>query len=455
MGCAQCHSHKYDPITQTEYYRVLAVFNNTADADRGDEAPVLEQFTPDQRRAQRLLDVQIQQLQQRPAASTAAADADRPAALAKLRKQREAIRAVRTPIMRELRGDQRRTTYVHLRGNFLTRGEPVAAGVPEAWSAFADVKQPDRLAFARWLVDPRNPLTPRVTVNRFWEQLFGLGLVRTSEDFGTQGDPPTHPQLLDYLASDFIHSGWDVKHLLRCLVTSATYRQSSRATEQKRQLDPDNRWLSRGPSFRLSGEMIRDQALAVAGLLSRRLHGPSVRPPRPALGLRAAFGGSTDWQTSPGEDKYRRGLYTRWRRTTPYPALTTFDAPSREVCTIRRLRTNTPLQALVTLNDPVFIEAAQGLARRIVREGGDSVASRIDYGFRLCLVRSASETEHARLAALYDEAARRFQASPEMARQLAIDPLGPSTLAIDEAELAAWTLVSNVLLNLDEWLAKK
>ena len=315
--------------------------------------------------------------------------------------------------------------------------------------------EPDRLAIARWLVDPQNPLTARVTVNRFWEQLFGVGLVETSEDFGTQGAPPSHPELLDFLAGEFVQHDWDMKQLLRQIVTSATYRQSSRVTPQQLERDPDNRWLSRGPRFRLSGEMIRDQALAVAGLLSLRTHGPSVRPPQPALGLNAAFGGSTDWETSPGEDRYRRSLYTVWRRTTPYPSLITFDAPSREICTIRRLRTNTPLQALVTMNDPVFIEAAQGLARRICREGGSRPADRVIYGFQLCLARAPSDAEQQRLLEFLRQSEGRYRAEPALAETMATVPLGPLPAEIDLAEMAAWTVVANLLLNLDETLAPK
>jgi hypothetical protein len=239
------------------------------------------------------------------------------------------------------------------------------------------------------------------------------------------------------------------------IVTSATYRQSSRVPPELRRRDPANRLLARGPRFRLPAETIRDQALAVAGLLSDKLYGPSVRPPRPALGLRAAFGGSTDWETSTGQDRYRRGLYTRWRRTTPYPSLTTFDAPSREFCTVRRVRTNTPLQALVTMNDPVYVEAAQALARQIVAEGGTTAADRAAYGFRRCLSRPPSEDELRRLVSLQEDVHGGFQDRPEQAAAMATDPLGAAPPGADGAELAAWTVVANVLLNLDEFLARR
>jgi hypothetical protein len=221
------------------------------------------------------------------------------------------------------------------------------------------------LTLAKWLVSPENPLTARVVANRFWEQIFGIGIVRTSEEFGTQGELPSHPELLDWLATD-LQSDWDVKRFLKLLVLSAAYRQSARVTPELFERDPDNRLLARGPRVRLTAEMVRDQALFVGGLLSSKMYGPSVRPPQPNLGVSAAFGGSIDWQTSAGEDKFRRGLYTVWRRSNPYPSMSTFDAPNRDTCIVRRNRTNTPLQALVTMNDPVYVEAAQGLARRMM-----------------------------------------------------------------------------------------
>jgi Protein of unknown function (DUF1553) len=219
--------------------------------------------------------------------------------------------------------------------------------------------------------------------------------------------------------------------------------------------DPDNRFLARGPRFRSSAEVIRDQALFVAGLLSSKRYGPPVRPPRPRLGLSAAFGGTTDWDTSAGEDKYRRALYTQWRRTTPYPSMTTFDAPARNVCTISRPRTNTPLQALVTLNDPVYVEAAQALGRRIVKEGGTTLESRLQFGFRLCLTRPAREAELKRLIELHTKAQAEYAKNPKLATQMATEPIGPLPAGMQAPETAAWTVVGNVLLNLDEMLVKR
>jgi len=273
--------------------------------------------------------------------------------------------------------------------------------------------------------------------------------------------------LLDWLATEFANPSassaggegsvraWDVKRLLRLLVTSATYRQSSRVTPSLQERDPDNRLFARGPRFRSSAEVIRDQALYVAGLLSPRMYGPPVRPPQPRLGLNAAFSGGTDWVDSTGDDKYRRALYTKWRRTTPYPSLVTFDAPSRNFCTVTRPRTNTPLQALVTLNDPVYIEAAQALGRRIVRDGGMTIEAKVLHGFRLCLTRPPREEELRRLVDLYGRAQAEFAANPKDAQEAATEPLGPLPAGMDAVDLAAWSVVGNVLLNLDETLAKR
>jgi hypothetical protein len=293
-----------------------------------------------------------------------------------------------------------------------------------------------------------------VIVNRFWAQLFGTGLVETEEDFGTQGLPPSHSELLDWLAGEFVREHWDIKRMLRLMVTSATYRQSSAVDASLLEEDPDNRLLARGPRFRLEAEMVRDQALALSGLLSHKTHGASVFPLQPAGLWQAAFNGERTWATSAGEDRYRRALYTFWRRTIPYPSMATFDAPSREICAIRRIRTNTPLQAFVTLNDPVYVEAAQALARRIVREGGSNPEERVRFALRLCQVRPPQATEVGRLVALYQSELDHFRKDPQAAERLATEPLGPLPAGFDARELAAWTVVANVLLNLDAVLMK-
>ncbi|MDX2038861.1 MAG: DUF1553 domain-containing protein [Isosphaeraceae bacterium] len=374
--------------------------------------------------------------------------------LAKLREERDSIKPMTTvPILRELEKDRRRVTRIQHRGNFEDLGAEVDAGVPAVFPPL-DGERKTRLELARWLVSDRNPLTARVIVNRYWEQLFGIGLVATSEEFGSQGELPTHPELLDWLASEFVDSGWDTRALLELIVQSATYRQDSLASTDLHTRDPENRLLARGPRFRSSAEEVRDQALAIAGLLSRKRFGPPVKPPQPSSGLSAAFGSMIDWETSRGEDRYRRAIYTTWRRSNPYPSMAAFDAPSREFCTLRRTRTNTPLQALVTLNDPVYIEAAQALARRAVLQGG-SPREKATRAFRICLTRPPEKREVDRLLSLHAEARVGFDGDRESAVKMATDPLGPLPAGQDAVDLAAWTVVANVLLNLDETLMKR
>jgi len=369
-------------------------------------------------------------------------------------KEIDAIKPYTTvPVMEELASAKARTTHIQRRGNYLDLGIPVTPGVPAALHALPTGAAANRLGLAQWLIDAKNPLMSRVVANLFWESIFGAGLVRTSEDFGSQGDPPSHPELLDWLAVEFRESGWDVKRLLKLMVMSATYRQSSRVTPEALARDSDNRLLARGPRFRLSAEMIRDQALAVSGLLSAKMFGAPVNPPQPKMGVSAAFGATVDWENSRGEDRYRRGLYTTWRRSNPYPSMITFDAPSREVCTVRRERSNTPLQALVTLNDPVFLEAAQSLARHIAATPGSS-EDKLRAGFRGCLVREPSEKELAELLMLFNRSLGRFTGDAVQATAIATNPLGALPVGADVAAHAAWTVVGNVLLNLDEFLMK-
>jgi hypothetical protein len=375
--------------------------------------------------------------------------------LADLENQLADIKPVTVPIMRETSGKERRVTKIQHRGNYLDLGNQVSEGVPTAFPPLPEGAPLNRLTLARWLVSPDNPLTARVLANRYWEQLFGIGIVATSEDFGVQGELPVHSELLDWLATELVQQKWDLKGFLKLLVMSATYRQSSLVTPELQQRDPDNRLLARGPRFRLSAEMVRDQALFVSGLLSEKMFGAPVNPPQPAMGLKAAFGSDIDWKVSGGKDRHRRALYTMWRRSNPYPSMAAFDAPNREVCTVRRVRTNTPLQALVTLNDPVYMETAQALARNAVAEGGTAPAGKIDYLFRVCLSRKPEAAETTRLVKLYEQAAARLRDEPEQARKLATDPIGPLPSGCDATDLAAWTLVGNVLLNLDEALMKR
>jgi mono/diheme cytochrome c family protein len=376
------------------------------------------------------------------------------------RKELAALKPLDVPIMREVAAEKRRVTHIMNKGNFLDPGEVVQAALPAAFSPLPAGAPKNRLGVARWLVSPENPLTARVAVNRFWAQLFGTGIVETEEDFGTQGALPTHPALLDWLAVEFrdpgtrAAGGWDMKALLKTIVTSATYRQSSKVTPAVLEKDPRNRLLARYPRRRLDAEFVRDQALALSGLLSRKIGGPSVYPPQPDGLWQAAFNGERTWPTSQGADRYRRGLYTFWRRTVPYPSMATFDAPSREICTVRRLPTNTPLQALVTLNDPAYVEMSQALARRIIRQGGAIPAQRARYALRLVLARPPQEAQVQALVSLYEKEAAHYRADPEAAKKLATEPLGSLPEGMDAVEAAAWTVVANVLLNLDGVLAR-
>ena len=372
-------------------------------------------------------------------------------ALDAARRARDEVSLTRSPVMVELPEDERRTTRVHERGNWLAPGEVVHAGVPDHLALPGEPEPTNRLELARLIVDPRHPLTGRVTVNRLWARLFGRGIVLTEEDFGTSGARPTHPELLDLLALDFVEGGWDVKAFCRRLVLSATYRQSSVVDAERRARDPENAWLSRGPRKRLEAEMVRDAALSVSGLLDRTLGGPPVFPPQPDGMWQVAFYGGRGWETSTGRDRYRRDLYTFLRRTQPYHTRTAFDGTSREVCTHRRIGTNTPLQALITLNDPVFVEAAQALARRMLDEAeGD--ASRLARGLELSLARPADPRRVAVLAELLATARRDFAARPDDARRFATEPLGALPGGTDPVEAAAFTLVANVLLNQDAFL---
>ncbi len=359
------------------------------------------------------------------------------------------------PIMRDLAANQRRKTQLQHRGNFMDLGQEVTEGVPAAFHSLPSDLPPTRLALARWLIDRENPLTARVMMNRLWEQLFGIGIVATSEEFGAQGELPSHPELLDWLAVEFMDSGWNMQHMLKLMVMSAAYRQSSAVTGDSYQHDPDNRLLARGPRFRMSAEMIRDQALAVSGLLSTKQFGPPVNPPQPKLGVSAAFGSAVDWQTSMGEDKFRRALYTTWRRSNPYPSMSTFDAPNREVCTLRRSRTNTPLQALVTLNDPVYLEAAQALARKILADGGATVDDQARWAWETCLSRPPTATELQSVTALFRRTKERLATQPENAKKLATNPLGPAPEGVDITTLAAWSVTANAILNLDEMFMRR
>ena len=378
-------------------------------------------------------------------------------ALAPLRNEIERIkltlRPVETMVMKER--EQPRATHVLVAGSHLNPGASVSADVPQLWHKWENAWPRNRLGLARWLMAPENPRVGRVTSNRIWAMLFGQGLVSTSEDFGVQGAPPTHPLLLDYLAAHLVRTGWNLQALQRQIVTSATYRQSSDVPAGAGGGEASDPWLGRGPAFRLDAECIRDNALAVSGLLDRRVGGPGVYPYQPQGVYEQIHSYTTSWATSTQGQQYRRGLYTWWKRTAPYPSMIAFDAPRRNVCTERRPRTNTPLQALVTLNDPVFVQCAAALARRMQLRDDGSAASGVRFGFRLCVARAPVAAELAELLRLYRRAVGIYREQPQAARALAESGL-PEGLPRDVSlpQLAGWITVANVLLNLDESLVK-
>lgn len=346
-----------------------------------------------------------------------------------------------------------RQAFVLLRGDFQTRGERVERDVPRFLPQFPDGQPRNRLGLARWLIQTDQPLVARVQVNRFWHLLFGEGLVRTPGDFGQQGAYPSHPELLDWLARRFVESNWDTKHVLRLILHSRTYRQASNETRRHANQDPTNRLLWRAPRVRLPAELIRDNALHVSGLLSLRLGGPPVFPPQPTDFYKGKNNG-WQWNTSPGDDRYRRGIYTFWRRTTPYPSFVIFDAPDRAECAFERPRTNTPLQALVTLNDPQFVEAARVLAQRIITEAPAHPEARLAWAFQRVLARPPQPVESRILLELLTTQSADFAADPAAATALATAGPAPRPDGLNPVEHAAWTAVANALLNLDETITR-
>ena len=373
--------------------------------------------------------------------------------IASIKKDRAALeeKIPSTMISREL--EKPRPAWILVRGQYDKHGEPVGPGVPAVLPPLPQSDVTNRLTFARWLVSPEHPLTARVTVNRFWQHFYGTGLVKTAEDFGTRGEWPSHPELLDWLATEFIASGWDVKHMVRLMVTSAVYRQDSRVTPKLLEVDPENRLLARGPRHRLDAEELRDYALDVSGLLNLKMGGRGVRSYQPP-GIWEAVGYTTSntakYSQDHGDALYRRSLYLFWKRTAPPPTMITFDAPSREKCWARRERTNTPLQALVTMNDPQYFEAARHLGYRMLKEGGPTDAERLRCGFRLVTARAASDQECAILEANLAAQRARYAANPEAARKAVSVGESPVPEDVPAPELAAYAMVANLLLNLDE-----
>ncbi len=501
LGCARCHTHKYDPITQKEFYQFYAFYDSIdelsgADGEEGRNdayKPVIEFGSPDELAKRDVIRGQLALLQDEldayekeiapkqpeweaslteeqlaeyrdelrhvledvPAAdrnsiqTTSAKRAFHEADLG-WSERTASIKAVRdrepdldwTMVMRDL--DEPRTSYVHLGGDFLRKGVEVEPGTPAALPPLrARGDRADRLDLANWLVSDENPLTARVTVNRVWQRFFGLGIVETENDFGTQGRAPSHPELLDWLASDFRDNGWDLKDLIRTIALSHTYRQASTHRDDIAEIDSRNRLLSRQNRLRLEAEAIRDAALTVSGLLAPKIGGPSVFPPQPA-GASKLGQMQRDWVTDTDENRFRRGMYTFFWRASPHPGLMTFDAPDSTVACTRRVRSNTPLQALTLLNDEAYVEFAQGLAKRVAAEAGDDRDQRLEHAFRIALCRDPQPEEEARLATLFSAQLDSFQTEPDQAQAVADNP-----------EMAAWTAVSRVLLNLDEFITRE
>jgi hypothetical protein len=342
------------------------------------------------------------------------------------------------------------------RGNWLDdSGEIVAPGTPASLPPLGvDGRRATRLDLANWMVKPENPLVARVFVNRLWKLFYGQGIVTSLEDFGSQGSWPSHPELLDWLAVEFRESGWDVKHLVRLMVLARTYRQVSTVKPDLHERDPYNRLVARQARFRLDAEMVRDNSLAISGLLVRLVGGGSVKPYQPAGYWAMLNFPKREWDNGKGEDLYRRGLYTYWCRTFPHPSLVAFDAPSREECVVERPRSNTPLQALVLLNDPTYVEAARAFAERIVREGGKEPEDRIQFAYRQALQRRAGPAEVQVVQALFHKHLEQYRANPKAAAELLAVGERPASKDLDAAELAAWSSVARVLLNLHETVTR-
>ncbi len=465
MNCAQCHSHKYDPLTQYDYYALYAFFNNTVDNGLAPD-PVLKLNLPVYRAQQKIrLRMQMDAVMSRYQdirEIKPKTDQERYAMDSNINYARELYLDLQfrernlipsTLVMKER--SNRRPSYVLQLGNFQRPIKPAVTGVPAILHDWLRGQPPNRLGLAHWLMSTNNPLVARVTVNRIWQQYFGRGLVSTPADFGMRGEAPSHPQLLDWLAVEFMESGWDLKWIHRLIVNSATYRQASVRTKTMHQVDPDNVLLGRGARFRMHAEAVRDIVLSASGRLEKAVGGLSVFPPQPE-GIwenSYSFYDSRDrWVEDTGADRYRRGMYTFLRRTAAYPASQTFDLPGRNLCTVQRGRSNNPLQALNTLNDVVFVEASAGLARRMLATGR-SDSEQLTYGFRSCVTRQPVERELAELEKLLSIARQTYLKDAVAAQKLVRRGRLNSDVA-SATEFAAWMVVANALLNLDETITK-
>lgn len=504
LGCAECHDHKFDPLSTKEFYKFGAFFADIQErpVGRQEQTPIA---TPEQAAKLKHFDEQIaahQKVLTAPEAVKAQAaweDQVKTAGAKGLPKDIEALfkidagkrndkqkeqlanyyRSI-TPSLKsaqeQLTAAQKqkadfskgipttlvsmsgppRTVRVLPRGNWLDdSGEIVQPGTPAALPSLKLEKQRyDRLDLAKWVTSPDNPLTARVFANRLWMLFFGQGIVKTLDDFGAQGTWPTHPELLDWLALEFRDNGWDVRHLIKLIVTSNTYRQASLAGPELRLRDPYNQLLARQARYRIDAEFVRDNALAISGLLVHRLGGDSVKPYQPAGYWRYLNFPTRDWSHDKNENQYRRGLYTYWQRSFLHPSLLAFDAPSREECTVERPRSNTPQQALVLLNDPTYVEASRVFAERVLKQAGKDAAARIDFAFREALQRKATPEEQRILSSLLQQHLQHYQANPKDAEALLKVGERPATMDVPRAELAAWTSVTRAILNLHETITR-
>lgn len=460
VECAQCHDHKYDPISQKEYYQLFAFFNQVPEKGvtqsfpgkinhNQQSAPYLELPKEEVKKIRNYIDEQIESEY----ANGSTQDKDKMYRA----NWKEEMEAMLQPVMVMEEKDTLRPTYILERGLYDSPGEEVSFGTPENISGFNPDLSKNRFGLAQWLFDAENPLTARVAVNRYWQMIFGSGLVATPDDFGSQGSIPTHPALLDWLAVEFVESGWDVKNLLKLMVMSTTYQQASSANESQLAFDPENQWLGRGTQQRLTAEMLRDQVLTIGGLISEEIGGPSVKPYQPeGLWTQVSSGGryKRKYMTTHGKDRYRRSLYTYWKRILPPPAMVIFDAASRNQCTVKRQSTNTPLQALVLLNDPQFVEASQALAYQMMTEGGKNLKQRIDYAFRWATSRKPDLGELIILESLFNDELKEFQKYPDKADDFLNIGGFNSKENLNSQELAAYGVVANTIMNLSESLQK-
>ena len=450
VGCAQCHDHKYDPISQREFYQFFAYFNSDKETDMPAPLPGEEaKFKVAKAAYDKKLAVLKAAVEEAKAKKLSAAElASRQKALTAHEKTALTISKLST-----ISAGPTRPTNVLIRGDFLRKGVEVSPVTPAVIPNTTASKSPTRLDLARWLVASDNPLTPRVAVNWAWVKFFGRGIVATPEDFGTQGEKPSHPELLDWLAAEFqdpTSCGWSLKKLHRLILTSATYKQSSKYRPDLAEKDPLNVLLARQSRLRIEAEIIRDNALAASGLLTRTVGGPSVRPPQPAGISELTYANSAKWYESTGPDRYKRGLYIWFQRTSPYPMLMTFDSPDSNLCSVRRERSNTPLQALTLLNDSVFVESAQALAKRVLTEAtGDD--NRLTLAFRYCFSRSPGEREREVLSRLLSGMRSKMTNPDDAAKMLGTHkPNG-----VDPTEAAAWVALVRTLLNLDEFVTRE